>query len=328
MMSEAKVNEYDYINFLIATSKHFSGLEASKVQPNEEAPPSHDSFNRLLYRLNPSASELWKEAMSQVQLNQGLLILDDSTLDKPYSQQIELVANHWSGKHHKSVPGISLITLLWSAQEEHIPCDYRIYYKPQDHKTKNDHFWDLLYKAKCRGFHPNFVCFDSWYSSLKNLKTIRAYGWHWFTRLKSNRQVNPDRSGNLPLSEIDLDETGKIVHLKGYGFIKVFKIAVNDNHIAYFATSDTQMDEFKRLSLSENAYKIENYHKAIKQFCGIERCQSRGAIAQRNHIQLALRAFLRIEAYCLKTWNTWFQAKASLMREAIRNYLKNPIYQI
>ena len=327
-MSETKVNEYDYINFLIATSKHFSGLEASKVQPNTEDPPAHDAFNRLLYRLKPSASELWEEAEAQVNRLKGLLILDDSTLDKPYAKKTGLVAHHWSGKHHESVPGISLLTLLWTAQEEHIPCDYRVYYKAQDQKTKNDHFLELLYKAKVRGFTPEYVCFDSWYSSLQNLKTIRSYGWHWFTRLKANRQVNPDGSGNIPLNSVDLDQKGRVVHLKGYGFIQIFKIVVTENHIEYWATSDTTMSEFQRLSLEENVYKIENYHKAIKQFRGIERCQARGALAQRNHIQLSLRAFLRLEVFCQQSWKTWFEAKTSILREAVRAYLANPIYDL
>ena len=325
-MSERKVNEYDYINFLIATSKSYSGLEASKVQPNEDDPPSHDSFNRLLYRLSPTTDDLWKEASGHVRRDQGVLILDDSTLDKPYAKEMDLVGYHWSGKHHESVRGISLLTLLWTNQDEHIPCDYRIYYKPEDQKSKNDHFIELLHQARARGFQPHLVCFDSWYSGLSNLKTIRSYGWHWFTRLKSNRQVNPDRTGNKPLSEIDLDEKGREVHLKGYGMIKVFKIVKSDTHIEYWATSRLEMNVFQRLSWSENVYKIENYHRGIKQFCGVERCQARGAIAQRNHISLALRAFLRIEVFSIRTWKTWFHIKMDIIRHSIRAYLANPIY--
>lgn len=327
-MSAQKTNEYDYINFLVSTSRYFSGLEASKVQPNKDDPPSHDSFNRLLYRLEPSCEKLWSEASPQVRREEGLLILDDSTLEKPFSKKIELVAHHWSGKHHETVPGISLLTLLWTGGEEHIPCDYRIYYKPEDHKTKNDHFLELLHNAKSREFNPQYVCFDSWYSSLDNLKAIRSHGWHWFTRLKKNRHVNPDGKGNRPLEDVPLSENGTVIHLKGYGFIKVFKIVVKEDHIEYFATSDTQMNPYQRLSLSENVFKIENYHKALKQFCGIERCQARGAIAQKNHIHLALRAFLRIEVYCIRSWNTWFEAKVSILRDAVRRYIANPIYEI
>jgi hypothetical protein len=47
----------------------------------------------------------------------------------------------------------------------------------------------MLLKAFERGFNPQFVCFDSWYASVENLKLIRALDWHFLTRLKSNRQI-------------------------------------------------------------------------------------------------------------------------------------------
>ena len=37
-------------------------------------------------------------------------MLDDFTLDKPYAKRIGLVTRHWSGKHHRVVMGINLIT--------------------------------------------------------------------------------------------------------------------------------------------------------------------------------------------------------------------------
>jgi putative transposase len=48
--------------------------------------------------------------------------------------------------------------------------------------------------------------------------------------------------------------------------------------------------------------------------------------AQKNHIALAIRAFVRLEAYRLKIDISWFEAKQVIIRQAIRAYLKNPIY--
>jgi hypothetical protein len=50
--------------------------------------------------------------------------------------------------------------------------------KAQDGKSRNDHFQAMLEKTKERDFEPSFVLFDSWYTSLANLKRIRDYGWH------------------------------------------------------------------------------------------------------------------------------------------------------
>ena len=112
-MNPAKYNDIDYINFLVCTQQSYSCLEAEKVQPQTDDSPAHDSITRLLHRDEPDTGKLWHESKSQVQLKSGILVIDDSTLDKPYSQKIDLVTKHWSGKHHRVVHGINLITLLW-----------------------------------------------------------------------------------------------------------------------------------------------------------------------------------------------------------------------
>lgn len=327
-MNPAKCKDEDYINFLVATPKVCSGTEAARVQPEQEDPPAHDAFTRLLHRLEPDAETLWQEAQGQVQLSQGILVFDDSTLDKPYARKIDLVTRHWSGKHHRVVRGINLMTLLWSDGDRHVPCDYRLYDKGSDGLTKNDHFQQVLATAHERGFQPRCVVFDSWYASLANLKTIRRYGWTWLTQLKENRQVNPDGQRVRSISEIQIGDGGAIVHLQGYGLIRVFKIVATDGDIEYWASSDLQMNELTRVKYAGDAWTIEHYHRGIKQFCAVERAQVRAARAQRNHIGLALRAFLRLEVYCYQTGISWFEAKTSIIREAVRSYLANPLYTL
>lgn len=67
---------------------------------------------------------------------------------------------------------------------------------------------------------PEFVLFDTWYSSINNLKEIRKKGWHWLTRLKKNWLVNPDKTGNVAIELLTIPPEGMTVHLKEYGFIK------------------------------------------------------------------------------------------------------------
>ena len=327
-MNPPKCTEYDYINFVIATPSTYSCTEAARVQPPADNPPAHDSLNRLLYRLPTDSEALWTEAQPAVKTDQGILVIDDSTLDKPYAQQMELVTRHWSGKHQQVVSGINLITLMWTDGDSQIPCDYRLYNKDADGLSKNDHFQSLIATAHQRGFTPECVVFDSWYSSLKNLKTIRQYHWHWLTQLKSNRHVNLDRQGNRPIKELPISQTGTIVHLKGYGLIQVFKIVSPHGDIEYWATSNLSINDLYRLKYAELSWSIEVYHRGIKQFVGVERCFTRKAIAQRNHIGLALRAFLRLERYCFSNGISWFEAKTNIIRDAIRAYLAKPFYNL
>lgn len=326
-MNRAKVQPEDYIDFLIATPVAYSAVEAARVQPPQADPPAHDAFTRLLERFEPDPETLWQETRPQVRRDEGILVIDDSTLDKPYARDIELVTRHGSGKHHAVVKGINLVTLLWTNGDRHLPCDYRLYDKA-DGQTKNDHFAQMMQTARTRGFSPKGVLFDGWYGSLENLKLLRTFEWKWLTRLKSNRLVNRDQQGLRPLNRTPLEASGTAVWLKGYGLVKVFGIVAPDGDIAYWATNDLGMSELTRLQFAEFSWTIEHYHRGIKQCTGIERCRCRSATAQRNHIGLALRAFLRLEIHCFARGVSWLEAKLAIVRESVRAYLAKPQFRL
>lgn len=168
------------------------------------------------------------------------------------------------------------------------------------------------------------MAFDSWFSGLANFKLIARYGWRWLTRLKCNRLVNPERSGNQAISEIDIGAQGRIVHLKGYGMIRVFKIVALDGDIDYWATNDLEMSEWQRLKWADFEWSIEEYHRGLKQCCGVEKAQVRSSRAQRNHIGFAIRAFLRLEMHWFNSGISWYEAKLSIVRNAVRSYLAAP----
>jgi hypothetical protein len=88
------------------------------------------------------------------------------------------------------------------------------------------------------------------------------------------------------------------------------------------------MDEATRDELEGQGWGIEAYHRGIKQCCGIERAQVRKTVVQKNHFLYALRAFLRLEVHKWRTGISWYQAKLSIIREAIRAYLAYPAYSL
>ena len=69
---------------------------------------------------------------------------------------------------------------------------------------------------------------------------------------------------------------------------------------------------------------VEVYHRALKQFTGVERGQFRLECAQRNHIGLALRAYIRLEWHRWHTRLSIFNAKLDIIREAVRLVLGSP----
>jgi putative transposase len=106
--------------------------------------------------------------------------------------------------------------------------------------------------------------------------------------------------------------------------VKVFKIVAPDGDIGYWASSDLSMTDLERQHLAECSWTIETYHRGIKQHTEVEKCQARSATAQRNHIALALRAFVRLEWHLYSTGISWVEAKANVIRDAVRAYLAHP----
>ncbi len=237
-MNPPKVTDADYINFIIATPRDVTATEAGRVQPESRNAAAHDAFTRLLARLEPDAETLWEEAKTPIDLRSGILVLDDSTLEKPYSNFNALVYRHWSGKQKEVVNGINLITLLWTDGVRVVPVDYRVFDKDRDGKTKNDHFAEMLMAAFERGFNPEIVCFDSWYASIENLKLVCALGWRFLTRMKSNRQIRIAGGKLQAVAEAGLcGGDGTICWLKGFGEIKVFRVNATDGAAEYWATN-------------------------------------------------------------------------------------------
>ncbi len=122
-MNPPKVRDEDYINFIIAMPRVGTTTEASSCQPEPRHAPSHDAFTRLLSRLEPDPETLWTKVQPQIDLNKGILVIDDSTLEKPYSPRNALLYRHWSENQKAVVSGITLITLLWTDGERCVPVD-------------------------------------------------------------------------------------------------------------------------------------------------------------------------------------------------------------
>ena len=328
MIKTRTITDLDYINFLVAAQCDVSCVKAAECYSESGIVVAHDKINRFLTRQSLTPETLWNEVECYVERRSGWLILDDTVLDKIYAKHIELTYYQWSGKHQKVVNGIGLITLVWTDGVNTFPVDYRIYDKDSDDLTKNDHFREMITTASTRGFHPFFVMFDSWYSGIDNLKCITKLGWNWFSRIKKNRMVNPDHTDNRPVSSLVIPDDGMTVHMKKYGFVRVFHTVNKDGKERFWASNFLTMDHQDRKNLQAICWSIENYHRALKELCCVEDCKIRKEAGQRNHINCSIRAFIRLEAVNHINNITIYNAKWEISKSAIAEYLRHPKYAL
>jgi hypothetical protein len=79
--------------------------------------------------------------------------------------------------------------------------------------------------------------------------------------LKSNRQVSMDRSDNRAIREIFIPAQGRLVHLKGYGWVKVFRTVGTNGDAEYWATSRLDMTIKEADFCALDTWQIEVYHR-------------------------------------------------------------------
>lgn len=315
-MSKSLCTKGLYCTFLRVTSQRYSALSLSEVSPIEL---SHDSISRWLADAHCQPKDIWQQAKSHVLETQGILVADETVLNKSRSDKIELVRYQYSGTEHDVIKGIGMLNFLWvDGDQEVCPMDVRIYEPKEDGKTKNDHFRELLHLAKEREVKPTAVVADSWYSSLDNLKCIRDYGWQFVMGLRKNRIVNKGEK----LCDMQIPEEGLRVHLRGYGWITVFRFVSTDRRTDYIGTNITNPTREQITVLVKKRWEIEVFHRELKQTCGLEHCQARTSRAQRNHIVLSVLTWIK-QAALRKQYNiSLYQQQWNTIKDAIATQMK------
>jgi hypothetical protein len=201
--------------------------------------------------------------------------------------------------------------------KEHYPIDYRIYVHETDGKTKNDHFKERLINAIAnKQIMAKTVLFDSWYAAWQNLKLVNSLKLNFYTTLKNNRLVSPSiEEGYVHLDAIEWTEQrllqGVIVKLKKVPFkVKLFKLVAKNGDIDWIITND--LDETLTTQVVEATnnlrWKVEEFHRELKQLTGSEKCQCRKARSQRNHLACCYHVWLSLKVYAKKTSTTLYKS--------------------
>ncbi len=317
-----------YIFFLLSEPK-----KATCTRLAEIFSLSHDSVNRFLEREDYTAYDLWEVVNSKIVLNGGTLSVDDTVIDKPYSNPLKakLIDYFWSGKHKRSVKGINLITLYYTdINQVCVPINFRLVDKSSG-QTKNDYFRDMLAEALTWGLQPAWITGDSWYSSLDNLKCVRHHTLGFLFAIERNRLVSIEKGHYVQVQLLNIPESGLSLHLKNFGNVKVFRTLFKNEYrydIMYVPKAEKlnqlTYQDFKRIH--DNHWQIERFHRAVKQVCNIEHFQVRTTRAIKNNIFCSIRAFVQLEL--MRVQNiivNWYDIQKNLFLGVIREFIQKSI---
>lgn len=124
---------------------------------------SHDHITRFLFSQPKTSADLWqivKPRVRHMQSEQGVMIVDDSIAEKPYTDENDIICWHYDHAHNRTVKGINFLTALYHSQAVSLPVGFALIAKTEqylDHKdgkakrrspiSKHEHYRTLLAQA-------------------------------------------------------------------------------------------------------------------------------------------------------------------------------------
>lgn len=329
-----KPTRIDYCQFLLSSQVNFTLTHHA----DHHAYFSHDAINRYLRGEKLTSRLIWENVRSQVVLSaNGFLVFDDSILDKNFSNQIELVRRQYSGNAHAIIKGIGMVNCLYVNPQtgQYWIIDYRIFEPDGDGKSKLDHVHDMLVAAIADKQLPfAAVLMDTWYATKELMLFIDSLHKVYYCPLKDNRLVD-DSAGKAPYRRVDTlawsdDDLakGKSIKIKGFPRdykVKLFRVAVSTHRTDWVVTNDPAQDSSDATQqVCGIRWKIEQFHREVKQLTGIERCQCRKARIQRNHIACAVLVWIHLTEVARKAGQTIYRIKHALLDNYLTHELRNP----
>src|SRR5260221_8663751 len=198
--------------------------------------------------------------------------------------------------------------------------------------TKNDLFGEMLMAAKLKkGIAARTVLFDSWYSSVANLKLIAFLNMIFIAPIKDNRLVSLSKAqGYIHVQDIDwtpfAKRSGVSVKLKELPFrVRLFKIVATNGDIDWIITNAPDPITAQAIQ-DENArrWPIEQFHRELKQLTGSEKCQCRKARSQRNHLGYCYLAWVALKVQATASGINVYQVRQRIFDDFLSPALHNP----
>jgi Transposase DDE domain len=297
---------------------------------------SHDRLNRLLRTIDIGPDTLWDNVKDRIiHSPNGYLVFDDTVLDKRHSQKIEGVYCQWSGNEKRTINGIGVVTCIYVNPdvEQFWSIDYRIYDPNRDGLKKTDHVAAMSENALCeKGLSVSTVLVDSWYAKREWLEWVHAHGLTYYVPVKANRCI-AEQQGVHDYRRVDTltwdhgeREHGKSVRLNDFRHSgRLYCIEVLPGRTEYVATNNEEPLEANKVRQECGVrWKIEQFHRELKQLTGIEKCQCRKAICQQNHIGCAMLVWNCLREQAVETGRTVYALWKEQFSFLLRHLFQNP----
>lgn len=333
-----------YTDYLISSFGQTTGTGLSRLL---DGAISHDRVQRFLASPIKNGADLWqvvKPYVRQVQSDAGVLIVDDSISEKPYTDENEIICWHWDHSKSRSVKGINFITAMYHVGDVSLPVGYQLVEKTESYidkktdkekrrssSTKNERYQHLLKQAVKNQIPFGYVLNDVWFASAKNMIFVKhELKRDFIMPLKTNRKValsgDDKKNGRyIRLNELEIEaNTSMIIYLEGVDFSlklikQVFTNADGSIGILYLVTSDLDLTYDEMTTIYGKRWNVEPYHKSLKQNVSLSKSPTRTVTTQSNHFFASLCGYIKLEMLKISTKTNHFALKSKLYMTAVRS---------
>lgn len=339
-----------YSDYLISSFGQTSTTVLSKLLDGKI---SHDQLTRFLAQGHPLSQTVWqlaKPLVRRIEQDHGVVSVDDSVEEKPYSQENGVISWHYDHTVGRSVKGLNFITVFYSVQPSEagqarlgvpVGCEVIVKENVWDDKkkqtvaksrtSKNEHYRELLRNVKANGIKYRYVLNDTWYTNAENMNfVVNVLGKKFVMAIKENLIAmccNADdiitwkgSIRDLPLAVGQVIE----VYINGVDFPlhitkHVFRNKNGTTGTLYLCTNDIDLTADQTLKVYQERWPIEEYHKSLKQNASLAKCPASRPSSQIKHILCSLYGYIKLEWMKLTTKKNHFALRSSMYLAALRS---------
>ena len=331
-----------YTDYLLSSFGQTSATGLSRLVDGDL---SHDSITRFLSGNNFGSKDLWnkvKPLVRQHQNDDACLIFDDIIIEKPYTDENEMMCWHWDHSKNRAVKGVNMLNAFYHTQSGNeevvlrIPVGFEIVMKTisfcelktkkekrKSPVTKNEMMQSMIAQAIRNQLKFKYILADSWFGSAANMRFIQKRKKFFIFDMKNNRQAALSKeirnAGHWTrIDKLDIpNNTPTKVWLKDLEFpvLLTKQVFINKDlstGVRFLVSNDFSLSDDDFTTLYKKRWSVEEYHKSLKQNAAIAKSPTRKLITQTNHIFASIMAYVKPEKMKLPSGLNHFAMKSKI----------------
>lgn len=333
-----------YTDYLISAFSYTTATGLSKMTGGGV---SHDKVTRFLSEKELNSSELWRLVKPLVREIEdedwGVLIIDDTIEEKPYTDESQLVCWHYDHSKGRNVKGMNLLSTLYEVGDLRVPVAFElvkktewVFNKKKDRwqrkspQTKNELYRQMLKACAKNCVKFSYVLNDVWYASSENMVYVKEeLKKEFIMPIKTNRKValsleHKKRGEYEQVASLEL-EPGVVreVYVEQAEFPlllvkRVFKNEDGTEGLLYLVSSDVTLDHERLTTIYKSRWKVEEYHKSLKVNASLAKSPTKTIRTQSNHVFASIYAFVKLERLKVTTKMNHFALRSRMYLKAVQ----------